>query len=127
MSQGDPQQPPPSQQPPESMQPPTKDECTMGMLVHLLAIFTGFIGPLIIWLIKKDESKFVDDQGKESLNFIITMIIAHLVAGVLWCAFIGIFITFVLIPVQLVFNILAGVAANKGEWYRYPVCLRLIT
>ncbi|HTL31303.1 MAG TPA: DUF4870 domain-containing protein, partial [Tepidisphaeraceae bacterium] len=47
--------------------PPDKDSKTMALLCHLLPIFTGFLGPLIIWLIKKDSSPFVDDQGKESL------------------------------------------------------------
>ena len=45
---------------------PDKDSKTMGMLAHLLTIFTGFIGPLVIWLMKKDTSPFVDDQGKEA-------------------------------------------------------------
>src|ERR1043165_9293283 len=58
---------------------PDKDAVTMGMLCHLLGIFTWFLGPLIIWLIKKDQHPFVDDQGKESLNFQITTAIACVV------------------------------------------------
>src|SRR4051794_22840279 len=56
--------------------PPTKDAVTMGMLCHLLGIFTGFLGPLIIWLLKKDEHPFIDDQGKEALNFQIVAMLA---------------------------------------------------
>src|SRR4051794_33293223 len=56
--------------------PPDKDSITMGMLCHLLGIFTSFLGPLIIWLMKKDQSPWVDDQGKESLNFQIVALIA---------------------------------------------------
>src|ERR1700761_2896163 len=55
---------------------PDKDSVTMGMLCHLLGIPIGFLGPLIIWLVKKDTSPFVDDQGKEALNFQITRLIA---------------------------------------------------
>src|SRR5689334_1430002 len=56
---------------------PTQDDKTMAMLSHLLGIVLGFVGPLIIWLIKKDQSPFVDDQGKESLNFQIMLVIGY--------------------------------------------------
>ncbi len=106
---------------------PTQDDRTMAMLAHLLAIFTSFVGPLIIWLLKKDTSPFVDDQGKEALNFQITLLIGHMIAGALWLVCIGAFITAGLGIVGLIFCILAAVAANKGEAYRYPVALRLIS
>ncbi len=104
----------------------------MGMLCHLLAL-SGYIiplgnvlGPLIIWLLKKDTSAFVDDQGKESLNFQITVLIAVLVATATCLIGIGV----VLLPavgiLSLVFVIIAAVKANSGERYRYPVALRLI-
>ncbi len=96
------------------------------MLCHLLAIVTGFLGPLVIWLIKKDQSKFVDDQGKEALNFQITVLIAMLIAGATTLICIGV----VLVPAvgiaDLVFCIIAAVEANKGVAYRYPLTLRLI-
>ena len=57
------------------------DAKTMGMLAHLLVIFTGFIGPLIIWLIKKDQSPFVNQQGKEALNWGLTLMIGWVVKG----------------------------------------------
>ncbi|HVT89216.1 MAG TPA: DUF4870 domain-containing protein [Tepidisphaeraceae bacterium] len=105
---------------------PDKDAKTMAMLCHLLAIFTGFIGPLVVWLIKKDSSPFVDDQGKEALNFQITMFIAFIVAGISTCIFIGFFLIPVLVIANLVFCILATMKANQGVAYRYPVALRLI-
>ena len=105
---------------------PDKDSRTMAMLCHLLAIFTGFIGPLVIWLIKKDQSPFVNDQGKESLNFQITMLIAHLIGAATWCIFIGILVTPALIIVNLIFCIMGTMAANDGKAYRYPFALRLI-
>ena len=104
-----------------------KDARMFGMLAHLLGIFTGFIGPLVIWLIKKDESPFVDDQGKESLNFQITMLIAHMVSGALWCVFVGAITTPALIVVDIVFCIMGAMKANNGEYYRYPINIRMIT
>ena len=56
-----------------------KDDRTFGMLAHLLGAFTSFVGPLVIWMIKKEESPFVDDQGKEALNFQITIGLGYLV------------------------------------------------
>ncbi len=103
-----------------------KQEKMWAMLCHIGAIILGFIAPLVIWLVKKDESPLVDDQGKESLNFQITMIIAFIVAGILMFVFIG----FLLMPVLAIFNlimvIIAGIKANDGEKYRYPVNIRFI-
>lgn len=103
----------------------------MGMLSHILGAVTSFLGPLIIWLIKKDESPFVDDQGKEALNFQITVLIGYVVAGVLsFVPFVGC-LTMILFPAlgitSLIFGILGGLEANKGVAYRYPFALRLIS
>jgi uncharacterized Tic20 family protein len=107
---------------------PTSDDRTMAMLAHLLAIFTWFIGPLIIWLMKRESSPFVDDQGKESLNFQLTVGIAYIALGVLSCLTLG--LGTLLFPivgiVVLVFCIIACMQANKGIRYRYPINLRLI-
>lgn len=104
----------------------TNDEKTMGMLAHLLAIVLGFLGPLIIWLMKKDESAFVDYHGKESLNFQLTLFIAWIGAFVLSFVLIGLLIMPILLLVQLIMPIIAGIAANKGEYYKYPATLRLV-
>lgn len=105
---------------------PDSDGRTMGMLAHLLGIPLGFLGPLIIWLIKKDQSPFVDDQGKEALNFQLTVLIAAIIAGLTMCIAIG----FVLLPLvavaDIIFCILGAVAANKGTAYRYPFNMRFI-
>jgi uncharacterized protein len=98
----------------------------MAMLSHLLAIFTGFLGPLIIWLIKKDQSPFVDDQGKEALNFQITMLIGFVIGGLTTCIFIGLFIVPALVVLNIVLCIMAAMKANNGIAYRYPFALRLI-
>lgn len=102
------------------------DEKTMGMLCHLLGIFTGFLGPLIIWLVKKDSSPFVNDQGKEALNFQITVVICYIVAMLSCFIAIGVVLVPVVIIGALVFAILATLQANKGVRYRYPFAIRLI-
>ncbi len=103
----------------------SKDDCTMAMLCHLGGIM-GFIIPLIVWLIKKDESKFVDHQGKEAVNFHLTMMIGHLVAGVTICLTFGI-LNIAVWALSLTFSIIAAMAANRGERYRYPMSIRFIS
>ena len=98
----------------------------MAVLCHLLGFFTCFIGPLVLWLIKKDDDPFIDQQGKEALNFQITVTIASIVAGFLTIICIGAILLPVIGIADLIFVIMACVKAGKGEAYRYPVSLRLI-
>ena len=99
----------------------------MAMLSHLLGIFTGFLGPLIIWLIKKDSSPFVDDQGKESLNFQLTCLIAALICIPLIPLFcIGGLLGIVVQIFRIVFSIIGTIESNKGNAYRYPLTFRMI-
>jgi uncharacterized Tic20 family protein len=104
----------------------SQDAKNMGMLCHLLGLFTCFLGPLVLWLIQKDKMPFVDYHGKEALNFQITVMLASMVAGISFLCIIGI----VLLPAvglaDLILSIMACVAASRGEYYKYPVCLRLI-
>jgi uncharacterized Tic20 family protein len=116
-----------SQQPGDAASMPTKDERNLGMLAHLLGIVSGFIGPLIIWLIKKDESAFVDDQGKESLNFQLTLLIAYVVSFVLMFFCIGYFTFLAAWVVGIIFSVIGTTTANRGERYRYPLCIRMIS
>lgn len=110
-----------------------KQERMWAMLCHLtaLAVFVfplgNIIGPLIIWLIKKEESEFVNDQGKESLNFQISFTIYCLVAALLIIVVIGIILLIALGIAFLILVIIASIKANDGEKYRYPLTLRLIT
>ncbi len=106
--------------------PPSSDERNFAMLAHVLALFVGFLGPLIIWLVKKDESLYVADQGREALNFQLTVMIATLVGAVLTLVIIGLFLLIAVIIINLVFCILGAVACSKGELYRYPLCIRFI-
>jgi hypothetical protein len=102
------------------------DAKNMGVLCHLLGFFTSFLGPLIIWLIKKDQMPFVDHHGKEALNFQITLAIAFVVAGIAVFCIIGPFLMPIIALADLILSIMACVAASKGEYYKYPWCLRLI-
>jgi len=107
------------------------DEKMMGLLAHILGAVTSFIGPLIIWQIKKDESPFVADQGKEALNFQITIAIGYFAMLVLsFIPFVGCLASIVMLLLgvaSLVFSIIGGLEANKGKVYRYPFALRLIS
>jgi uncharacterized Tic20 family protein len=114
----------------------TADDRSMAMLCHLLSILTGFIGPLILWLVKKDTSPFVNHHGKEALNFQITMLLVSLgiviVSAIVALVTFGmgifaLFPVFLVLPVLiLIAEIMACIAANRGEWHRYPCCIRIL-
>lgn len=140
--------PPPSPssfEPPEPplQEMPSREERQWALFAHLSALLGGLItshvwglgcilGPLIIWLVKKDGMPFVDDQAKEALNFNITVAIVFALLWVFTIAtfFIGAFLTiplgFLIAVAALVLVIVAAIKANEGERYRYPFTLRLI-
>jgi len=107
--------------------------CHLAALLGLLGPFSagfgsilGIVGPLVVWLIKKDEYDLVNDQGKEALNFQITVLIAVIVSALLRLILIGFFLLFVVAIADIIFVIIAAIKANQGERYRYPVCIRFI-
>lgn len=110
----------------------SEDDRLWGMLAHLSAFsmyFTGiglFLGPLIVYLAKKEKSPFVADQAKEALNFSISYLIYHIVAAFLWIVFIGMLISLALVTFHVVFMIVAGIKAKDGVVYRYPLTLRFL-
>jgi uncharacterized Tic20 family protein len=104
----------------------TQDEKNLCILVHILAIFTHFLGPLIIWLIKKDESREVGRHAIEVLNFCITIAIAFFACFLLAFVFIGVILLPLLCLYALINLILGAVAASKGEFRPYPLTLRLL-
>ena len=108
------------------------DDRTMGMLIHLLAMLTGIVGVLILWLIKKDQSRFIDYHGKEALNFQLTLlliVVASMAVGIV--TFFGIFLAIPFVWLMgmgaFVLEIIACIAANRGEWHRYPLTIRFIS
>jgi uncharacterized Tic20 family protein len=109
-----------------------KDARMWAMLAHI-STFSGYVipfgwllGPLVVWLIKKEEYPFVDDQGKEALNFQISVFIYAMVCAVLSLVIIGIFMLIGLLIFSIVVTIIAAIKANGGEAYRYPLCIRFI-
>jgi uncharacterized Tic20 family protein len=100
--------------------------CHIGAFVGYIIPLGNIIVPLIFWSMKKEESSLVDDQGKESLNFQITMTIAYIVAGFLTVIVIGVPLLIGLGIFNLIMIIIAGIKANDGEKYRYPVNIRFI-
>ena len=122
---------------------PTADDRQMAMFIYLSGLLLGFVvgpvsfaAPLVIWLMKRDQSKFIDHHGKEVLNFTITLAIVGLAIG-----FVGAplaILTFglgllIVIPLamalgiyHLVMTIIGAVKANNGEWYEFPISIRLI-
>ena len=113
--------------PPENSIPPynapgiSQDDRTMGMLSYILGIFTGFVGPLVLWLIKKDQSKFVAYHALQALILHAVVVIGYILSGFLVIMLIG-FLTYpAFFILGLVFSIIAGMAANRGEWYEIPV------
>lgn len=109
-----------------------REERTWAMLCHLSALsgyITGIgwlVGPLIVWLIKKDQYPLVDENGKEALNFQISMLIYSIVAFLLVFVIIGIPLLIAIAIFDIVAPIIAGVKVNNGEQYRYPLTIRFL-
>jgi uncharacterized Tic20 family protein len=106
---------------------PSQDDRNLAMIAHLLGIISSFLGALIIWIIKKDESPFVAQEAKEALNFQITLFIAHVIAGALIFVVIGLLLVPLVWVVNIVFSIIAAMSASKGQGYRYPFAIRLVS
>lgn len=101
--------------------------CHLTALVGLIGNGIGFLlGPLIVWLIKKEEHPFIDEQGKEAVNFQITMLAAAVVSGLLILVLIGVVLIVLVGLAMVVFPIIGAIKANEGKHYRYPFTFRLI-
>jgi len=101
--------------------------CHASALAGFFVPWAGHIlGPLIVWLAKRGDSPEIDEHGKESLNFQISMLIYNLIAGVLCLVLIGFVILGILHILNLVLVIVASIQASEGKLYRYPITIRLI-
>ena len=113
---------------------PSKEDRAWALAAHLGATVGSFVSggmlafvvPLVIFLAKRDESEFVGDQAKESLNFRITLTIGYLISLVLAIFLVGFCLLGVIWIVDLIFGIIAGIKAYDGERYRYPFAIRLV-
>ena len=122
--------PPPSDYPPAppagaAPAPPLQpsEERTWAILSHVGGIILGFIAPLITYLVFKDRGPFIRHHSAQALNFQLTVLIGYIASGLLMFVLIG-FLTYIAVWVlSIVFAILAGVAASRGEWYKYPISI----
>jgi uncharacterized Tic20 family protein len=112
---------------------PTERERTWGMLAHLSALaglvvpLVGIVlGPLAVWLVKRDESQFVAGHAKEALNFNISVLLGALACMLLMLVFVGFLLGTALFIAWLVMLLIAAIRASEGHTYRYPFSLRLV-
>ncbi len=114
--------------PPAPTGAPADDQKTLALITHLSGIVLGFIVPLIIWLINKDQpdKAFITDQSKEALNFQITLLFVYIIGIVLSIILIGALINMLAWLACIILSIIGGVKAQQGEAYRYPFAIRLI-
>lgn len=112
---------------------PSRDARKWAMICHVIALVgllgngIGFLlGPLILWMIKKEDDPFVDEQGKEAVNFQITMFLAMMLSAVLALVLIGFVLLVIGFLMMIIFPIIAAMKANEGEHYRYPISIRFI-
>ena len=112
---------------PEPPTPPEGSSDSRGWAVaaHLTPWIAGFLGPLIIWLAKKDDP-YVEDHARESLNFQISLFIYLMASALLIIVLIGILFFFAFAVLGIVTNIIGAVKASNGEMYRYPLCIRFV-
>jgi uncharacterized protein len=101
------------------------EERTLAAVLYVISFFAPIIGPLIIWLLKKDESAFIDYHGKEYFNFFISYTVYGIVSGILILLLIGIFMLWALGIMLFVFTIIAAVKAYEGNEYRFPLIFRV--
>jgi uncharacterized Tic20 family protein len=112
---------------------PTQDERTWGLVAHLSALaglmapgVGNVLGPLVVWLVKREQSAFVEAEAREALNFNITVFIGYAICIPFVLMFIGILMGIALFIYWLVMTILAAIKAGEGIPYRYPFALRLV-
>lgn len=119
-------QPPPPN--PYSVQPPMSpaDEKMWATLVHVGGIFLNWVAPLIGYLVFKDRGPFVRTHTVAALNFQITLAIAYAIGVVLTFAFVGVFVLLAAYVLNIVFSILAALAANRGQYYTYPLTITFV-
>ncbi|PWT72850.1 MAG: DUF4870 domain-containing protein [Bacteroidetes bacterium] len=107
----------------QPLYPPSSDERTLSLLSHILTLVGGFIPPLIIFLIKKDDSSFVRSHSLESLNFQITVTIIGIILAI---TIVGILLIWVVLVAEVILVIVATIRASESKLYRYPFNFRLI-
>ncbi len=98
-----------------------------ALVGFLIPVAGHIVGPLIVWLAKRQDSPEIDAHGKESMNFQISMLIWNVIAGILCLVLIGIPLLILLHILNIIFVIVATIQASEGKLYRYPLTIRLIS
>jgi hypothetical protein len=98
----------------------------LSQFANYLLPLAGFVLPIVLWIVKKDEDEAIDRQGREIANWLIFELIAALVCGILIFVIIGIPLLIVLGILGIVFPIMGAVKASNGEFYRYPMMFRIL-
>lgn len=104
----------------------SKEERLFAAAIYILSLFSAFIGPLIIWILKKDESNFIDFHGKEYFNFLISISIYIIVSGLLTIILIGYLGIAAVTVYTFVFTIIAAIKSYDGEHYKIPFTIRIL-
>ena len=105
---------------------PSNDERLFAALIYVTSIFTTIIGPLIIWILKKDQSQFVDYHGRQYFNFIISYFVYGLVASILTFVLIGAILLPIIGIAAFVFTVVAAVKSYEGNEYKIPFIFRIL-
>ena len=105
---------------------PTKDERIWATAIYAISFFTAFIGPIVIWLVKREESPYIDHHGKEYLNFLISYVTYSVVSIILMIVIIGFFTIWLVGLFSIIFTIIGAIKAYDGTYYRIPFIFRLI-
>ncbi|AIE60388.1 DUF4870 domain-containing protein [Bacillus methanolicus] len=105
---------------------PANEERLLAAAIYVSSFFTTFIGPLIIWLLKKNESSFVDYHGREYFNFLISYGVYSIISLLLMLVLIGFVTIWIVGILTVVFTIVAAIKAYEGEEYRIPFVFRIL-
>lgn len=105
---------------------PTNDERVFAAAIYVVSFFTAIIGPLVIWLLKKDDSPFVDYHGREYFNFFISYGVYSIISVLLMIVLVGFITIWIVGVLAFIFTIIGAVRAYEGKEYRIPFTFRLI-
>ncbi len=97
-----------------------------GFLMYTAIPFASILGPLVVWMLKRDQSPYVDEQGKEAVNFQISMALYALLIAPTVCILIGYVLLPALALAHVILMVMAALKANQGENYRYPLTIRFV-
>ena len=106
---------------------PDADERSTAVLAHLSGFLIGIFGPMLVYFLKRDESRYVEDQSADAINFHLTMALAAVAFGILSVVVVGIPFLLAVVVLVLVSPIRAALAAHRGERFRYPFTARFVT